>query len=179
MDSILAPADLPELFLALSHTEFTFPLAHLVIEYAGTNNAFGIALWRVDPAIEPPFWIAEYFSDWVQNAVDPNFFTNRLLPACTTIGKHGLLSSYCGPKNTPIISTKWRTLFAQFAYMLQRHSYSDFRVDVLQHCVRWTLTDYTRFIRRWDFYNQHVSDELFTTSIGNVFILCLVREYIF
>lgn len=109
ISSILAPADLPELFLALPPT-FTFPLARLVADYSGANNGFNIAMWRLDGGFYPPHWMAECFHDWA-SVVFPAIpigsrpMTPLISNLETSQNKHGLISVFSGlPRPT---SPEW------------------------------------------------------------------------
>lgn len=169
----LDAADLPELFLALPQTTFTFPLARLILEYLGANTAFGIAIWRIDSTIELPlFWMAEHFDDWARIAADFNLFQDKLLPPSTTNTNYGVLSSYRGPEITRDISAKWRKLFSCFAFVCERV----YGTPLGAYCPRW---DYTHFIRKWLDYQTTVCDELATFGFICLGTITIISAYMF
>lgn len=112
LKSVFEAADLPELFLALP-ADFTFPLARVVMDYAGASNAFDIAMWRIHPTISPPPWMAEFFHDWAWNVFPYDFPSDRLSKPSKTADLYGPLLSIYAP--TAPLSSDWKEAFCYFA----------------------------------------------------------------
>lgn len=83
------PVDFQELLFALP-PNFTFPIHRLITNYTGANNAFKLALWKIDPEIESPEWMAAFFVDW---SVQISLPFKDLLPASKTAQCHGSIAT--------------------------------------------------------------------------------------
>lgn len=120
MKRVLQPADLPELFVSLPPS-FTFPLARIVMDYAGATNGFNIMMWRIHPILCPPPWMAECFVDWSVNILTPDCFPDEpLVNPSRTATHYGLLSSYVSTSkekdvSTPTPAPDWTTILRGFA----------------------------------------------------------------
>lgn len=162
--SILAPADLPELYSALPPT-FTFPLARLVMEYCvAANNGFNVALWRLFPSIEEPApWMADCFNDWcnvVFQDVTEHPLTCPLAPHVTA-NHQGVISISIQPSHSPFLGN-WIAALECFLYLRRAVGESTVYqvMDGIQKLKQTAVDAYNEYFDRWGAYYRLLEVEV-------------------
>lgn len=182
MAAVSEPGDFPEVFLALPPT-FTFPLARYVLEYMAASTAFHIAIYRIDPMVNPPpVWTAELFDDWGVN-VFPVSFRDSLSPfSHRSTNKQGLLCTYMPPEQPLMpLSYEWRQAFATFAYSLRQVDYATGdTIDDVRTLIPHTSYIHDGLVRLWYHFSRTMEYmlERYTLLQPMPSACKIVREYL-